>query len=104
MENLLDVVTERDRAYHLCEEGITGEGGERRTYDFLGREFLRRNKEHYVPKEMTGKKERRYQWQQKFLRLQREKDLIREDARRLNAEKRAETQRRLFPSAQNEES
>ena len=43
MENLLEVVAERDRAYHLCEEGVTGELGERQAIDPLGREFRRRN-------------------------------------------------------------
>ena len=55
MENLLDVVAERDRAYHLLETGETGEPGERVATNQLGLQYVRRCKEHYVPLEYSRK-------------------------------------------------
>jgi len=55
MENLLDVVAERDRAYHLLETGETGEPGERVATNQLGLHYIRRCKEHYVPLEYSRK-------------------------------------------------
>ena len=55
MENLLDVVSERDRAYHLLETGETGEPGERVAINQLGLHYIRRCQEHYVPLEYSRK-------------------------------------------------
>lgn len=49
MENLLDIVAERDRAYNMLETGETGEPRQVWSYNALGMGYYRRQKEHYVP-------------------------------------------------------
>ena len=49
MENLLDVVAERDRAYNMLETGETGEPRKVWTYNALGMGYWRRQTEHYMP-------------------------------------------------------
>ena len=49
MENLLDVVAERDRAYNVLETGETGEPGRRWVINALGKGVWRRNTEHTMP-------------------------------------------------------
>ena len=49
MENLLDVLAERDRAVNVLEHGHNGEQGRRWVVDMFGRGRWRRNTEHVQP-------------------------------------------------------
>jgi large subunit ribosomal protein L47 len=77
MENLLEVVKERDRAVNLLETGETGEPGKRWAYDVLGQGYWHRMKEHYVPlhynKVLRDRVALAGKWQYKFKRLYRER-------------------------------
>ncbi|KAI0238324.1 39S ribosomal protein L47, mitochondrial [Lamellibrachia satsuma] len=104
MENLLDVVAERDRAYHLLETGETGEPGERVAINQLGLYYTRRCQEHYVPLEYSRKfkKYTRFNgpWQDRYKQLLREKLLLKERyiyrCRRIVEERR----KKVFPGVQ----
>ena len=74
MENLLDVVNERDRAYNLLEHGVTGEAGNRWVFNQLGIGGWRRCTEHYIPLHYNKNFHCRFNgpWQNKYLRLLRE--------------------------------
>ena len=105
MENLLEVVAERDRACNLLETGQTGERGERVTVNKLGIEYIRRQKEHYLPYDHEANRglhlsERRHGWQEKFLTLLKEKQMIRNDAKSLRSERRKQKLREIFPHAE----
>ena len=86
MENLLDVVAERDDAYSLLETGESCRPGRRWSYNELGIGYWHKCTEHYVPLYMNNKAIRRRKlsgpWQHRFLRLMREKQL-RERAKKL---------------------
>ena len=73
MENLLDVVQERNRAYNLLETGEAGEPGRRWAYNHLGIGFWKKCKEHFKPIHMSTKNNFHGQWQNAFIRLWREK-------------------------------
>lgn len=80
MENLLDVITERDRTINLLETGEDGLPGKRWTYNQLGIGFWRKCREYLKPlSEMFPDKNPtipgRGAWQFKYLRLMREKRL-----------------------------
>ena len=49
MENLLDILYERDRAVNLLETGKTGDPEPYLTKDILGREYMKVPTEHRVP-------------------------------------------------------
>ena len=74
MENLLDVVNERDRAYNLLEHGVTGEAGSRYVFNQLGIGTWRRCTEHYIPLHYNKSFQNKFNgpWQNKYLRLLRE--------------------------------
>ncbi|ESO07381.1 hypothetical protein HELRODRAFT_125085, partial [Helobdella robusta] len=55
MENILDVVRERNRAYNLLETGKTGEPERRWVYNQLGIGGWRTCTEHYIPLYMNFK-------------------------------------------------
>lgn len=80
MENLLDVVQERNRAYNLLETGETGEPGRRWAYNHLGIGFWKKCKEHFKPIHLSTKNNFHGAWQIPFLKLWREK-IFRERAK-----------------------
>jgi hypothetical protein len=86
MENILDVVAERDIAYSMLETGESCEPGRRWAYNELGIGYWRKCTEHYVPIYMNNRLRRKTSlsgpWQHHFLRLMREKRL-RDRARKL---------------------
>ena len=104
MENLLDVVAERDNAYSLLETGERCEPGRRWAYNELGMGYWHKCTEHYVPLSMNNRLRRRTAlagpWQHKYLRLMREKRLWDRSRklRRLHAIHRAYSER--FPDAE----
>ena len=77
MENVLEVVKERDRAVNLLETGKTGEPGHRWAYNQLGMGYWHRCREHYVPQHLNAVLRKRAafigKWQHRFKRLYREK-------------------------------
>ena len=79
MENILDVIAERDRAVNLLETGETGEPGRRWAYNELGIGGWRKCRENYFPIHMNTKLRQSTSlsgpWQNKWLRLMREKRL-----------------------------
>lgn len=79
MENLLNVVAERDVALSQLETGVSCEPGRRWAHNELGRGYWRKCTEHYVPIHMNARLRRSTSlsgpWQQKWLRLYREKRL-----------------------------
>lgn len=106
MENLLDVVAERDVAFSLLETGESCEPGRRWAYNELGLGYWHKCTEHYVPLHMNNRLRRRTMlsgpWQHRFMRLMREQR-FRERARklrRLHAIHRANSN--IFPDAEHE--
>jgi len=77
MENLLDVVAERDVAYSELETGESCEPGRRWAYNELGIGYWRRCKPHLVPLFMNtyfrGTTSLSGSWQNQYIRLWREK-------------------------------
>ena len=81
MENVLEVIQERDRAYNLLETGETGEPEKRWVYNVLGEGYWRNTKEYTVPmQEYKGWLARsdlpstsRFKWAEKYKKLYREK-------------------------------
>ncbi|ESO90551.1 hypothetical protein LOTGIDRAFT_96262, partial [Lottia gigantea] len=53
MENILEVIKERNEAYNLLEKGDTGEAPVVTERNFLGLEYKRRLREHTIPKEQN---------------------------------------------------
>lgn len=103
MENILDVVAERNRAVHLLETGKTGEPGRRWAYNELGIGYWRKCQEYHVPLYMNKKFRKSTQlsgvWQQKYLRLMREKRLALRDRQLRKTKKMYETYTKMFPDA-----
>ncbi len=81
MENIMEVVQERDRAVNLLETGETGDPGRRWAINPLGVGYWRRCTEHYVPLYRNATLRKRAalhgSWQDEYLRLYREKYLKR---------------------------
>ncbi|KAL3861235.1 hypothetical protein ACJMK2_007283 [Sinanodonta woodiana] len=82
MENLQQVVKERNEAYNVLETGTTGEHHPRYVKNFLGLTVLKQPREHIIPEYMNKKYKLLYpnrieKWQVKYLRLHREKMLFR---------------------------
>ena len=77
MENLVEVVNERDRAVNLLETGENGEPGQRWAYNQLGVGYWHRCREHYVPQHLNKVLKDRValsgKWQYRYKRLYREK-------------------------------
>lgn len=105
MENLLDVIAERDNAYSLLETGEKCPQTMRRwAYNELGLGYWHKFSEHYVPLHMNNRLRRRTMfsgpWQHRFLRLMREKRL-KERARKLRRiEARHRAMVEAFPDAE----
>ena len=100
MENLLEVVAERNRAYNLLETGETGEPGYRWTVDILGRGYWRWRREYYKPPYM---KKYYYNytrgWQFKYLRLWQEKMLRQRNYKAMKEKKYRDKLKEIFPHA-----
>jgi len=79
MENIMQVVRERDEAYNLLETGIKGEPKQEWRYDILGRPFVYTHQEHLVPEHLNEEHEPNPMGYpsdvEKFLWLDRERDL-----------------------------
>ncbi|ELU15648.1 hypothetical protein CAPTEDRAFT_219435 [Capitella teleta] len=77
MENVLEVIKERDRAVNLLETGETGEPGQRWAYNQLGLGYWHQCREHYVPqhynKVLNARVALSGKWQYRYKRLYREK-------------------------------
>jgi len=77
MENLLDVVTERDIAYSELETGESCAPGQRWAYHELGIGYWQKCKPHPVPLHMNTRFRRTTalsgQWQHHYMKLRREK-------------------------------
>jgi len=104
MENLLDVVAERDRAVSLLETGESCEPGRRWAYNALGIGYWHKCTEHFIPIHMN----RRFQqttafsglWQHRFIKLRREQKLAERSRklRKINGKIRA--YKKVFPDAE----
>lgn len=57
MENILQVVKERNEAYHMLETGHKGEAKKEWRYDILGRPFVYTRKEHLIPEHLNEEHE-----------------------------------------------
>ena len=79
MENILQVVRERDEAYHLLETGFKGDAKREWRYDILGRPFVYTHQEHLVPEHLNDEHEPNPMGypsdNEKFLWCVRERDL-----------------------------
>ena len=82
MENVLEVIQERDQAYHELETGESPEPKRRWVYNVLGRGHWRYHEEHHVPIHMHPTlrdselpSTDRFKWAVKFKKLYREKQL-----------------------------
>jgi len=77
MENLLDVVTERDIAYSELETGESCAPGQRWAYNELGIGYWQKCKPHAVPLYMNTRFRRTTalsgQWQHQYMKLRRER-------------------------------
>lgn len=105
MENLLDVIAERDNAFSLLETGEACPQTRRRwAYNELGLGYWRRYSEHYVPLRMNNALRRRTMlsgpWQHRFLKMMREKRLQERarKLRRIHAQHRSMVE--VFPDAE----
>ena len=82
MENIMDVVDERNRAYHLLETGQTGEPEVYKSINVLGLPYWKRPIEHYIPAPMNSHLRRKMRllgpWVNHYLRLHREKEAKKE--------------------------
>ena len=100
MENLLEVVQERDRAYQELETGeIPDHEGRRWVYNELGIGHWRQHEEHHLPIHMNPELKdtelpstHRFKWAIKFKKLYREKQM---KERAKEAKKERETAERL---------
>lgn len=57
MENILEVIKERDEAYQMLETGHKGEAKKEWRYDILGRPFIYTRQEHLIPEHLNEKYE-----------------------------------------------
>lgn len=103
MENILEVVAERNRAYNLLETGETGEPGHRWAYNQLGMGYWRKCKEHHMPLHENPRLRRINSlsgpWQHRYLRLMREKRLKLRNRALFREKKLYEVYSRMFPDA-----
>jgi len=79
MENIMQVISERNEAYHLLETGHKGEPKKEWRYDILGRPFVYTHQEHLVPEHLNEEHEPNPMGypadNEKWLWLVRERDL-----------------------------
>ena len=104
MENILDIVAERNRAYNLLEKGEPGEPQRRWFVNELGLGYWRWETEHYVPKHMNtalrNSTKLAGRWQNRYLRLWREK-MIRKMRKEARAKQYKEAKlKEIFPNAE----
>ena len=103
MENLLDVIAERDRAVNLLETGKTNEPEPYLDKDILGRTYMRKPKEYYKPAHLNSairhKKRMAGRWQNRYLVRLAEKNLRHEIWRRNHLEAKKKKLREIFPNA-----
>ena len=104
MENLLDVVAERDRAVNLLETGRTGEPEPYEDKNILGIPEMRTPTEHFVPKHLhpfvIHKKNMSGRWQEEYLVRLAEKKLKHERWQKRHAEKEKQKLKEIFPDAE----
>ena len=104
MENLLDVVAERDRAVNLLETGRSGEPEPYEDKNILGIPEMRTPTEHFVPKHLhpfvIHKKNMSGRWQEKWLVKLAEKKLKHERWQKRHAEKEKKKLKEIFPDAE----
>ena len=100
MENLLEVVQERNRALNLLESGESGEPGRTWTYNKLGIGYWRKHKEHYYPRPSKYAYYGQRPWQYKYLRLFAEKKNKRAKYRAWKKREWEEKMRERFPDAE----
>lgn len=103
MENLLDVIAERDRAVNLLETGRTGEPEPYEDKNILGIPYMRVPKEHMVPPHMNTaiihKRRMSGRWQAKYLVRLEEKKKRMAKYRDKEKQKEKEKLREIFPHA-----
>jgi len=103
MENLLDVVAERDVAYSELETGESCEPGRRWAYNELGIGYWRKCKPHAVPLHMNTRFRSTTAlsgpWLHKYLRLWREKMMQKRFVRLLRLRRRHSLYAEKFPHA-----
>jgi large subunit ribosomal protein L47 len=103
MENLLDIVAERDRAFSLLETGESCEPGRRWAYNELGIGYWQKCTEHRVPLHVS----RRFQrttvlsgpWQHRYIKLRREKLLAERQKKLRHIAGRLRAYKKVFPDA-----
>jgi len=104
MENILDIVAERNRAYNLLEKGDPGQPKRRWFINELGLGYWRWETEHYIPKHMNralrNSTSLQGRWQNYYLRLWREK-MIRKNRKEAKANLCKERKlKEVFPDAE----
>jgi hypothetical protein len=103
MENILEVVDERKRAYNMLETGKSGEPELIEDVDVLGRPIKRLQKEHFLPKYMNNVFLKKYRllgpWVYKYLRLWREKKFMASGKQRKREEAGKRRLKEEFPNA-----
>ncbi|XP_074655600.1 large ribosomal subunit protein uL29m-like [Tubulanus polymorphus] len=105
MENLQEIMAERDRAYNYLE---TGESGEREPYihmNRMGRMVKRTPSEHHLPRWMNSKFSRRLigPWINEFRRLEREKLMKESRSKDVNKHRYKKRMMEKFPHLDVEE-
>lgn len=103
MENLLDVIAERNRALSLLETGETGEPGRRWMYNQLGIGYWRKCKEYHMPLYANPRMIKINAfvgpWQHRYLRLMREKRLWERNRAKRREYRRLKEYGAMFPNA-----
>lgn len=101
MENLLDVIRERDNAVHMLETGEPERPEKRWAYNELGLGYWHRCREHYVPQYMNNHLRNRValngKWQYKYKRLWRERQQNKAFQHRKRLEKEQQKLADAFP-------
>ncbi|XP_033724807.1 39S ribosomal protein L47, mitochondrial-like [Pecten maximus] len=103
MENLMNVIKERDNSYSLLETGKPAERELVEALDMFGRPYMRKQREHAVPKGDMISSGRRDPWLRRYHRLLREK-YLKERHRAMKRESRyIRRMRERFPDASEED-
>ena len=102
MENILEVVKERNTAYNLLQTGKDGLPGSHEDFDALGRPMTRIHTEHSVPPHMNiinRRKKLLGRWVLPYLRLWREKVNNRRHSAYMRKVEEARALKEKFPDA-----
>ncbi|XP_069123686.1 large ribosomal subunit protein uL29m-like [Argopecten irradians] len=103
MENLMEVIKERDNAYSLLETGEPAEREWVEARDMFGRPYIKPQREHAVPKEQRHSLRKRDPMLMKYQRLLHEK-YLKERRRSLKREQRyIKRVKEQFPDASDED-